>query len=542
MGVTIPKSEGVSQSSASLSGHPWRLFAVVLLAVLFATNIYRAVTQSVSHDEATFFEWMLTGPWSQVLDFEHGNHHVLSDLLCKLTVSVFGVSEISLRIPALLGGLLYFYSVFRISTFVFGESPLLLLSVALLSLNPFVQDYLACARGYGPALGFFFYGISEYIRYLADRSVRSLHLSGLALGLSIASNPVMIFPAGSLIAAVLMITLAAAFIDAGAHAPTEGKEKKSGRPAKKRRRDPSPEQTSGLTQIFLHFVLPAIVVAVFFLTLPKRLIDVEAGYTGPASLLAILTDLIRYSFVHSPTRFPGLAAWFPVETLIWFVTNLVVPFGLVTLIVIAIRITAIWVAKRSFGALPLGDRFLLVLAIALPVNILLIALSRHLLGQPYPELRTAMYWLPLLGLASLLILRRLDLGDRIERLSAVPLTVLLTLCVVQFATQFNTRYFAEWAYCAAGKDMMKIISSEHARTPGRKVTVGATWQLEPVVNFYRVAWNLDWIAPVGREGPNQLHDYYVLGAGDVSLVDSLRLTPLLRDQLSGTALAKRSDL
>ena len=63
-------------------------------------------------------------------------------------------------------------------------------------------------------------------------------------------------------------------------------------------------------------------------------------------------------------------------------------------------------------------------------------------------------------------------------------------------------------------------------------------QLEPVINFYRVAWRLDWMDPVYRESPNNKYDYYMLAFDDTALVDRLHLQALLRDRLSGTVLAK----
>ena len=178
----------------------------------------------------------------------------------------------------------------------------------------------------------------------------------------------------------------------------------------------------------------------------------------------------------------------------------------------------------------------------LPLLILLIVVSRYVFEQPYPELRTAMYWLPLLGLACMGLAIRLSRGSRLERSVAVPATAILVLCVAQFATQFNTRYFAEWAYCAAGKDMMRTIRADHAIKPLAHARVGATWQLEPVINFYRVAWELDWVDPVIRESPAGSYDYYMLLFDDTALVERLNLQPLMRDRLSGSVLAKRANL
>jgi hypothetical protein len=531
--------------------HRWRLAAVLLLSFLFLTNIYRAATQSIAHDEGVIFEWLLSGSWGRVLTFEHGNHHVLSDLLCKLMITLFGPSELSLRTPALLGGLLYFYSVFRISALLFGEGFLMLLAVSLLSLNPFVLDYLACARGYGPALGLFFFALYQLAGYLAqtgDRKgqLRALHKAGAALGLSIGANVIMIFPGGAVAAALLAMLWMDRFarrgeVPARAIAANPKKKPRNKEERKREPRQPDSAEAWGWRPALVHFVFPAGATGGLISMLPNRLIELEEGYMGPPSLGAILGGLVRYSFVHSPWGVSGLAAFFPAGTAIWLVTNVVAPLGLAGVVAAGIRIYARGRGK-GLETLPVIDRFLLLLAVALPAGVALIVASRHLFGQPYPELRTAMYWIPLSGLAGVSLVRWLRGGARAAKFVSAALAGLLGLCVVQFGTQYNTRYFAEWPYCAAGKDMMRIVRAEHAgNSAGARVRIGATWQLEPVTNYYRVAWRMDWVDPVYRESPDNAYDYYLLAYDDTALVERLHLKALLRDRLSGTVLAKRAD-
>jgi len=311
--------------------------------------------------------------------------------------------------------------------------------------------------------------------------------------------------------------------------------------ARRTRREAAAERrTNPAQRAILHFVLPAVVVAGFLLLLPKRLIELEPGYMGPPSLFAILEPLVRFSLLHSPTGFPGLAALFSPSGVIRMITYGAVPLLLAVLLAVAARIGVRWTGNRKWNAMPLLDRFLLLLAAMLPTTIVLIVLSRALFAQPYPELRTAMYWIPLLGLALLSLLRRVADGSGIERKVYWPMTALVILCVIQFLTQFNTRYFAEWSYSAAGEDMMRLVRADHAARPGARVKVGATWQLEPIINFYRIAWGLDWMDPVYRESPDNVYDYYLLAFGDKRLVEKRHLTELHSDQLSGTVLAKRT--
>src|SRR5438067_7827316 len=128
--------------------------ALLLLAFLLATNVYRATHQSVTVDEAFTYSSHIAVKnfWSFRGDV--ANNHVLHTLLCKLSIVLFGVSELTLRLPSLLGGLLYFIGLFRLSRFLFGRGIWFLFSVALNSLILLILAYLSAARGYGLGLGF----------------------------------------------------------------------------------------------------------------------------------------------------------------------------------------------------------------------------------------------------------------------------------------------------------------------------------------------------------------------------------------------------
>lgn len=535
---------------AELPRCPWRMAALLLLLALAITNIYRAATQSITHDEGVFFEWFLPGGLFQSLSVEHWNHHVLNDLLCKISVDLFGPSELAMRIPGLLGGFLYFYSVWAIAGFLFAEGFLSFLAVAFLSLNPFLLDYLCCARGYALPLGLFVYSLYQMLRFLGalGRAEGSafLHRSAGALGLSMACNVIMIFPSAAFISTVMALLLGNSMIRKPEPVEAAAPKQKTAdlrreRRARRARRSHAAAPRFGVVYGLIHFALPALALGGFFAALPKRLIEVEEGYLGPPSLSAILQPLVRLSLFHSPRGFSGLAVGITPATLVQAISAFLVPAALILLVLLGGAVARHWIALRSFDALPARDRFLLLLAGMLPLNLLLIVISRYALGQPYPELRTALYWIPLLCLAVLASLQKLASAGRAGRYGAAALAVVVGLGTIQFATQFNTRYFAEWSYCAAGRDMMKIVQREHPLSAGRRIRLGVTWQLEPVVNFYRVALGMDWTDPVTREGPEGSFDYYVLAFNDRALIEQRGLRPLLRDSLSETALARRPD-
>src|SRR5271156_3758622 len=133
---------------------PIRSLAILILLALSAVNIYRAKTQSITCDEALSYELWGAQPLPHMWESYDASNHVLQTLLSKVSVATFGLSEFALRLPTLLGGFLYFIAIYRLSSLVFGDGGLFLLSVCVLSLNPLLLDLLSAARGYGLALAF----------------------------------------------------------------------------------------------------------------------------------------------------------------------------------------------------------------------------------------------------------------------------------------------------------------------------------------------------------------------------------------------------
>src|SRR5437764_3126749 len=121
------------------------------LAAIWLVCLYRAITQSIVHDEALTYGFYLGAPVSQLFQYFSPNHHFLNTLLMKLSVSIFGISEWSMRLPALAGAALYLAAVYRLCARDFRGNAASFLAAALLTLNPFILDFMVAARGYGMA-------------------------------------------------------------------------------------------------------------------------------------------------------------------------------------------------------------------------------------------------------------------------------------------------------------------------------------------------------------------------------------------------------
>ncbi|MGB9606283.1 MAG: hypothetical protein ACPL88_10455, partial [Bryobacteraceae bacterium] len=131
--------------------------AALLLAGLGCVSVYRAATQSITADEAFTYNHFAGG--DEPVRVYDANNHVLFTWLARASVGVFGLSELSLRLPAVLGGWFYLAAVSVLARRLYGRGWLFLLAVAALALNPFVLDFLSAARGYGLALALLMWAI-----------------------------------------------------------------------------------------------------------------------------------------------------------------------------------------------------------------------------------------------------------------------------------------------------------------------------------------------------------------------------------------------
>jgi len=481
--------------------------AFLLLAVLFATNVYRAWTQSITVDEAfTYHQWVAK-PLAWMFEYFDDNNHLLHSLLCRLSVGALGVSEFTLRIPSLLGGLLYFAGVFRLSALLFGRSGWFLLSVALNSLNPFLLDYLSAARGYGLALGLWVWAAYYLLRSGPAGAVPA----SIALGLSVASQLTFLFPSVALVAVFLVVRLAGSLLN-----------------------KVSPDRVRSLRQSALPFCLAGLAIAALILWGPLQNARVGTHY-GEPSFQRSLGFLFEASLIHSSA---GPASRPAIENLFLRALNVLLWAGLLLLALQVAKVALGWLSARGCGPHEERDRHFLILAGAALLTFLLAWLEPKVFRHPYPSERMMLYLLPLLSLAGLLSLRRFWGPSPFQRAillcGALPVGVILAEFIVHFSV---TTYFG-WEFDAGTKRIANRIRKQHGRSPQSQVRVGANWTLQESLNFYRAACRMDWMAPVTREGPECYFDYYVFLEENRPGLKRFGLEDLYKDGVSGAVLAR----
>lgn len=480
---------------------PFRLLTIILLGLIFAVNVYRAATQSVTHDEAFTYELFVAAPWTVVFNSYDANHHVLHTILCKVFVDLLGVSPFTLRLGSVLSGLLYVFVIFRICERLFGEGWYLLLSALLLCLNPYLLDFQSAARGYGMAVAFFFLALWEMLEWFRESHARRLVRAGAALALSVAANLVLAPPAAGL----ALMFLVAIWQQRHAFQPTVTVTKKG-----TKKEEPNPFPTLG--QALLRFVLPFVGIAFAIVLSPLSNATRENFYVGAVSLKESVESLVRDSLPLAP------------EWLIATLALVVLPALLIAMAVIA------WRAASRWAASALVERCAMLAGGAMALAFLAVVAAHLLLNVPYPESRTGIYWIPLFTLSGLMLAK---LWERATIFLAVPMLA----CVAVYAAEFRLNYYSDWPYDRDSKTIANLIR-ERKPAADRKMKVEGSWQLEPSFNFYRVSDHLDWIAEEERGTPQPGADFYLLLQQDAHFVNDLHLKVLYQGKQSGSILAQ----
>jgi hypothetical protein len=193
---------------------------------------------------------------------------------------------------------------------------------------------------------------------------------------------------------------------------------------------------------------------------------------------------------------------------------------------------AVKLARRKTSPSDKPARLLIVTAATIVISVIGISIAHFAVHFPFPELRTGLYWIPLVTLASVAHAAQVHRGLKIA------LCVVFAGIIFVYAAGFQTRYYLEWRYCAATRPIMEKIKSIAPVGSANPLRIGATWQLEPSLNFYRDMFHLDWLEELQREPVEKLpRDFYVLIYADRALASKRHLRVLLDDPISGAVLA-----
>ncbi len=177
-----------------------RLLTIALGLGLGVWVFYRAANLSFTHDESGSYIFFYNQPYSDLL-FDvncwiSANNHILNSALFKLSVDLFGISDLNIRLPNALAFIGCFIVAFSISEKHLSKTLPKLILFVVLFINPYVMDFYSLCRGYGLSMFFHLSTLYFLLNYLKNGKTRNLHFSFIALllaSLSLLTNAIL-FP------------------------------------------------------------------------------------------------------------------------------------------------------------------------------------------------------------------------------------------------------------------------------------------------------------------------------------------------------------
>lgn len=501
-----------------------RVLAWCLLAFVFGIAVYRAKTQTIAHDEALEYEWFLDGGAVHVLSYNPANH-MLFTLLAKPIVWFLGNREIILRSPSLLGTAIYLLTTYLLCRCLFGQGVLFFLSVALLTLNPQILDFMPAARGY--ILGLAFLTAAMYFMarlmergelHLADTESKwSCSLASISLALSVPANLTNIVPD-----ACLALAFSSAAIGG--------------------LRNLLNIADARLRQFAQYFLLPGALVG--FCILWPYMIQFRLGTANvyKAKVAGVLHDVFNSSLLYKWTEdtLNDLAA-VPSVPGSWQarVSDLgaYVLFPALFLFVLI----GFFLVRRAQRAAPAQQNAQAVLFSGAAIaSIFLIVFLHVTIHVDYPITRYCLFLIPLFTVGALLAAREIHLRFPSPLLSALGL-LLVAIVLADYSLSLQTKSFRYNAYDVISRDLYEAIANDACSRGLTNVRVGGTWWYEPEINYYRrrykAAWMLEYEVKDRSyfwQTPNSLapadYDYFVfLPASDPGLAGP-RVRTIYRDE------------
>lgn len=456
----------------------WRGLAWCVLVFAFGVTVYRAKTQTIAHDEALEYEWFLSGGVAQVLQYNPANH-ILFTLIAKPIVWKFGASEFILRTPSLLGTAIYLLATYLLCRRLFGGGILLLLSVAMLCLNPQVLDFMAAARGY--ILGLAGLAVAMYaMSRLVERGEFNSEDKEWRWGCIVASialaAPVLATLTNVVPAACLVLTFSV--VAMGGFSPLL-------RLGDRRVRE-----------FARYFLMPGATVG--FCVLWPYAIQMRPShfYAGLERASDALRDVFTASFLYKWTEDIYAISLGAIPSPLGSWQELVTRLGIYVLFPLLFGVAASGVLlalREPGGTRRKGSAQCTLFAGAAAASVLLIVALHIALKVHYPTSRYCIFLIPLFTVGGILASREIYLRFPRSYLKGAGLLI-AAVVVFDYGLSLQVTHFRYNAYDVISLKLYRAIAEDAQRRGLKSVRVGGTWWYQPEIDFYRIRYKATWMA------------------------------------------------
>lgn len=418
--------------------------------LLFAYILIRAIVIPVTHDESNTVLTFAAYPVADIMLYTDPipNNHILNTLLIKLSVSVFGLHSLSVRLPNVLGFVVYYLYLIRIIRKMNLQLLLGIACIILMTCNPFFLDFFSLARGYALACAFGMMAVYYAYCFITERQKRFLIKSVLWAAVAVYTS----FTFLNFYVALLFLFVLVLIIN-----PQE----KASQP------------NSDLKWSFIFMGLISFALGALIITPIRRMLETgQFVFWGSKNFYDdTLLTLAKASFYGK--LFLGI------NYHVW--CNIFI----VTFIVVFI-VGAYTLFKQKWNVLNSPFVFFLLLAIGtVCVNIC----QFYFADTPYLTSRTALLFIPILTLPFLFLANAVH-----SKVWYVELLFLIGACLQLgiLLNNANTEYTYEWWFDQDTFHVLNLLEQYHTST-GNVVSLNTNWLYYPSFNFHIQERELEWL-------------------------------------------------
>lgn len=446
------------------------LLVFLMLAVfVFACLVNKAQYSSLTTDESASYLANVSGSVGDILAVSDSNpnHHPLNSLLMKASASVFGPTELALRLPNLLLFLVYaLYAIWL----VYALPKRLAIGMFLLLLtHPTMLEYFGLARGYGLGAAFMLAGVYHAYFVLEKRMKLDLWLFHAAFALAVLSHVFFLYAYLAALAGLHLLLYL-------------------------QQRDSNAPQPS-LAGILKAEILPlGLAVLVLFVPVRGMIVShaMESGVQGG------FWETIMLGFAER---------WWQGFALPPLVVNLIAV--LVIGGMLAGILTLVLAVRRREKDLATNYVGLIFTQVLIGLIVLAFVVQHALLGKAFLGGPSLIILFPAFVLQLGLVLHHNRGLFGIGRWSGTAMLALGLLSLSNFVLNAPRDAYRGWPHDAETSYMMGVLERDHEMyAPERRdVQLGGDSLFAPTLNYYRLTRNLDWLAPVNRDGVLLSDDY-----------------------------------
>lgn len=401
---------------------------------------YKAAVIPITHDETATVVWYSTFSNWEIMMYPDSwpNNHILNTLLAKLSMNMFSDHQFFVRLPNVLGFLLYLIAIYKLARhFTLYNNTLVFSSILLLFLsNLYLIDFFSLARGYGLSIAFCSLSIAYFIDGFIKNKTLFIWMAILFSMLGAYANftTLIFFASASLLAFLYFIS----------------------------RDKYTIKQKIGL--LFIQFVISTLFGLLIVVPIIKMSENDQFQYwTNDGFVKQTLVSIIE-TFKYGGHPFRGID---PI-TLIWSFIGL-----------LGLSIVGYFFRKRLF--LVNKDNNLFLLGIYFIISCSLISILQSLiLGSPNLTYRTALFLFPMVILCLISIITYFIKTNILLNLISVLILIVSLNHIVKYHSIDDVR---EWSF---NKHTLTVIDdiNKLEENNSKEVSLKTDWLFHPSFNFY----------------------------------------------------------